>query len=339
MTFSRTATPAFKAALNRIIDVHNSKAYKDGRPIRDCSQATRDERRARIHAFFADLRELGYRLCSPNSIRQKHVKALTELWQQKGLAPRTIHTQMSMLRVFCTWIGKPNLVGDINDYFDPDRIHRHLVATENKAWEAHGIDPLVVIAKAKELDERMGLYLALEHHVGTRGKEAMELRPLQDYDPATGMLVIARGTKGGKARTAHLKKPQQQEVIEWARRVALASGGRIRWPGTTWKQAQKRFYTFARKLGVTKKCLGVTAHGLRHGFLQREYTEQTGLPPPIAGGALGKIDAQTHRMAMERVSMIAGHGRPDVVCLYAGSYGHALRGTKTPADLLGPEHT
>ncbi|TRZ56108.1 MAG: hypothetical protein D4S02_16365 [Rhodocyclaceae bacterium] len=340
MSFSRTATPAFKAALDRIIDAPNRKAHdKRGSQVRDCSQATRDDRRAKIHMFFADLRDMGYRLTDPRSLRQKHVKALTEFWNQKGLAPRTIHTWLSMLRVFCTWIGKPNLVGDTEDYFEPGRVHRHLVATENKCWDAHGIDPLLIILKATALDERFGLYLSLDHHVGTRGKEAMELRPLQDYDPATRTLTISRGTKGGKARAVPLETPEQFETIEWARRVALAAGGRIRWPGTTWKQAQQRFFHFARKLGITKKDLGVTAHGLRHGFLQRVYTKDTGLPPPIAGGALGKIDAQTHWRAMEHVSSVAGHGRRDAACFYAGGYGHSLRGAKTPADLLGPEHT
>ena len=97
-------------------------------------------------------------------------------------------------------------------------------------------------------------------------------------------------------------------------------------PPSTWKQAQQRFYGLIRnRLGISKKALGVTPHGLRHGYVQDEYRELTGLPTPVEGGALGKIDRETHRSASMTVSRWVGHGRIDVTTSYYGSYGHALR--------------
>jgi integrase len=79
------------------------------------------------------------------------------------------------------------------------------------------------------------------------------------------------------------------------------------------------------RLGVCDKNMGVTAHGLRHGFAQRKYRQETGLLTPVEGGALNRIDRNTHKNAALTVSSALGHGRPHVTCAYYGSYGHALR--------------
>ena len=79
------------------------------------------------------------------------------------------------------------------------------------------------------------------------------------------------------------------------------------------------------KLNLTLKGLGVTAHGLRHEYGHGRYEVETGFPPPIKGGALGKIDRETHAMATITVATELGHGRPDVGPSYYGSYGHQLR--------------
>ncbi|MFA6309978.1 MAG: integrase domain-containing protein [Sterolibacterium sp.] len=332
---SRRTSPSFAAELDRIIDIPNRKVYDErGNPIRDCAQSTRDCRRTKIHQFFCDLRGLGYRLPSPLSLRTKHVEALTELWRQKNLAARTIHTQLSMLRVFCHWIKKPNLVADIDQYFDPEQVHRSLVCTENKAWLPNGVQTPDIIAKAKVMDVIMGVILELQDKFGLRVKEALELRPMMNYDRVNMQLLVVQGTKGGKPRIVPVKTPEQRQVLEAAIQLAMKNGGRIRWPRMTWKQAQRRFYYLAGKLGITKEHLGITSHGLRHGYLQNAIKAETGFPPPIEGGApLGKIDAQTYRAALYKVALAAGHGRIDVMCLYGGSYGYRLRKFKTPADL------
>ncbi|MCX7177105.1 MAG: integrase domain-containing protein [Proteobacteria bacterium] len=331
---SRRTSPAFMAELDRIIDVPNRKAYNDrGNPIRDCAQATRDERRRALHQVFCDLRGLGYRLPSPLSLRTKHVEALTELWLKKKQASRSIHTQLSMLRVFCHWIKKPNLVGDIDQYFEPEQVHRSLVCTVNKAWQPNGIDVPEVIAKAKAMNAVMGILLELQDKFGLRTKESIELSPATNYDRANGLLHVVKGTKGGKPRVIVVETAEQRQVLEAAIQLSLKNGDRMRWARLTWKQAQRRFYYYCEKLGITREELGVTAHGLRHGYLQDAIEEETGFPPPIKGGALGKIDAQTYRAALHKVARAAGHGRIDVMCLYAGSYGYSLRKFKTPADL------
>ena len=139
---------------------------------------------------------------------------------------------------------------------------------------------------------------------------------------------------------------------------------RVRWPELTWKKAQSRFYnTIQRKLGIAKAQLGVTMHGLRHGYGQRGYEKVAGVPSPIVhanaskGGGNGTtgsdgsggegsvggessgssgtrsrpleppagLTREKHREASMAVSRWLGHGRVDVTAAYYGTYGHAFR--------------
>jgi site-specific recombinase XerD len=331
--------PYFRIALEKILSENNHKAYdRNGEPVRDCSKRTRQARKEVIFAAFSDIRSLGYGIVSPQSIKKKHVEALTTLWGEKGIAPRTRHTWLSMLRVFCGWIGKKGLVEDIENYYEPSEIRRSGIATTNLSWEAKHIDVAEVIAKAKLLDERFALYLSLQDCFGLRAKESIELRPIKDVNDTCQALMVVHGTKGGRPRILPIETEKQREVLLWASNVAQSSGGRIRWPGLTWEQAQRKYYYFTGRAGITRKEMGVTSHGLRHKFAQSEYRKVTDLPTPIEGGAIGKIDRQTHLKASLIVTQKMGHGRINVMSSYCGSYGHRLRNARTPADLK-PENT
>ena len=328
----------FHDECQRIFYRHNREAYgKRGREPRNCSYKTTDEREKVILHAFADLHQLGFHLPNPRSLREKHIVALATHWAKKGLAARTLHTTFSMLRVFSRWIDKAGLVRDIECYFpDPQVIKRSTVATENRSWTAHGIDPLPVIERARGIDEEVALQLLLQHAFGLRVKESLEIRPAWSLDSDGRTLEVFHGTKGKRPRLVAVDTEQRREAIRWAQEFAARRGtSRIRGRKRTWKQAQRRFYKVMEKLGITKKDLGVTAHGLRHGTAQGEYRRVTRLPSPIEGGALGQIDQKTHQKAAIHVARILGHGRSAVTTAYYGSYGHALRRTKQ--TVTGPD--
>ncbi|GMU47768.1 MAG: hypothetical protein AMXMBFR26_25500 [Porticoccaceae bacterium] len=79
---------------------------------------------------------------------------------------------------------------------------------------------------------------------------------------------------------------------------------------------------------MTRCGLGVTSHGLRHGYAQEKYQDLSGLPPPIAGADPKQVDLVKHREAGIEVSRDLGHGRLAVTTSYYGSHGHALRKPK-----------
>lgn len=324
---------SFLNQLDRILDRFNGKAHgRNGKARRECSVKTRHDREKELKHAFAQLREMGYRLPSPTAIKRKHLYALAKRWQEQGLATRTLHTRFSMLRVFCRWIGKGELVGDIGQYFGGrEALVRITAGEENKNWTAKGIDIQAFIEKAKVVDERLALYLALQHHFGLRVKESIELQPLRAIEDGAECLWVSHGTKGGLPRYVPVETAEQRAVLDWALRVArTARSKRLRWPRLTWTQAQARFYRTMKQLGATRDGLGITAHGLRHGYAQRSYRRETGLPTPIEGGALGRIDYKTHLAASLTVSATLGHSRAEVTNAYYGTYGHALRATKAP---------
>ena len=54
-------------------------------------------------------------------------------------------------------------------------------------------------------------------------------------------------------------------------------------PDHTALQAQPRFYYVVRKFGISKKDLGVVAHGLRHQKVNDVFDDEAGGPSPVRG--------------------------------------------------------
>ena len=295
-----------------------------------CSRKTKDERRQFYLQMTAQLWELKFRIRKLESLAGKHVEALMKHWHQQGVAASSLHTRRSMMNHLCNSLGKKNVVQDITDYLPADEVRRNTICKESKAWEAKKVDPLEIIDLARTIDERLAVILAMQHFFGLRVKESIELRPANALVENNTVLEIHEGTKGGKPRHVPIETDDQMDVVEWARRVAAKGNTkRLRWTDRTWKQAQNRFYHLVRyRLGITGKLMGITAHGLRHGYAHRRYRQETGgLASPVEGGAIGKIDRATHQAASITVSRALGHGRIDVTPSYYGSYGHALRQT------------
>ena len=292
-----------------------------------CSRKTRDDRRQLYFLMMAQLWDKGFKVRKLESLAGKHVQFLMTLWHSQKVAARTLHTRLSMIKHLCESLGKLNVVRPIHEYLPEDAIRRSNVAKESKSWESKNVDPLEIIDLARTIDERLAVILAMQHFFGLRVKESIEFRPAQALVEDGKTIEVFLGTKGGRVRRVPIETDDQQDVFDWARRLAATGNSkRLRWTDCTWKQAQNRFYNLVRKrLGITGKLKGITAHGLRHGYAQRRYRQQTGLPTPVEGGALGRIDRETHMTASLGVSRELGHGRHDVVGSYCGSYGHALR--------------
>lgn len=292
-----------------------------------CSTKTQLERRQTLSLAFGQLWEMGYRIASVGSLGERHVKALVERWDAEGLVPNTLHTRVSVLKVFSTWIGKRGLVQDIDAYLPKARIARHVATTDNKAWHARQIIPETVIEDARAADPRFAVCLELQYQLGLRVKESIELKPAQALLPDGQTLEIYEGTKGGRIRRIELNTPAKRAAFEQGREIAaLNKTGRVRWPGMTWLKARRYFYHLCERQGITRARLGVTAHGLRHSSAQREYRLVAGYSTPVEGGAVGQITRAIHQLASSHVACHHGHGREQVSGAYCGSYGHQLRG-------------
>lgn len=304
----------------------------DGRG--NCGLHTARVRKAALLLCFAQLKVLGYRLQEAKNMRTKHVRALVSFWDSTGLSASEIQNRFSFLTTYCEWMGKRDVMGELSDYLPKERYVRTGIAQENRSWKHNGVDFDVVVEKAKELDERMAAMILMQHTFGLRVKESIEFKPAHSLIDGGKAIEVFLGTKGGRLRRIDMATPEQVAAMTFARLVASKHpSGRLRWPDTTWRQAQGRFYRLMRrKLGISRQQCNVTAHGLRHGNLQGGYTRRTGLPTPIEGGALGQIDWETHQAACREVAKDAGHNRSYVTGGYCGSYGHQLRGTHNSAE-------
>jgi hypothetical protein len=122
----------------------------------------------------------------------------------------------------------------------------------------------------------------------------------------------------------------QRATLSLAASMSQAKNKRIIPLHSTLEQAYQRTRYQMRKLGLTRKALGVTAHGLRHQFAQDFYEKVTGVPSPIRGGDPALLDRDTHLHASYDVMQQLGHSRVDVAASYYGSHGHKLRGKDNP---------
>lgn len=319
---------AFSQDLDQILNQFNNKVYSANKVIpRDCSPKTRRERRNNLRRAFAELYFLNYRLASPRGLKQKHVQALTSYWSQKGLASKTLHGLISNLREFARWIGKRGVVTDVGDYFGGrEDLVRSVATSVDHSWESRGVDFCALFEQAKNLDLRFQIYLRLQRFFGLRVKESIEFRPWLACAMDDDHILVSHGTKGGKQRIVKIRNDNQRQVLADAKTMVGSSRNcRLRWLDMTWQQAQAHFYYLMRRIGATHKLRDISAHGLRHAFLQDEYQIYAKVPSAIKSAGVLPRSRQEHQRAMLAVSLQAGHYRPSISGGYCGSFGHQLR--------------
>lgn len=303
----------WKSSLARVLREHNGIKTTDGTVA---SFETQEKRSSVLYQAFTDLRGLGYRLEEVSQLRGRHVEALTRHWLEKGLAPSTLQNNLSILRTFASWIGKDGMVEHADRYFPQGEAARSSINTEDRSWEARGVDPEQKIAELRQLDERVAIQVELQARFGLRVKESVMLRPhLADKG---AYLAISIGTKGGRDRTVPIDTPEKRELIERAKLLAASKTASTAAPDKSLAQALGHYRRVVAKVGLTKAKLGVTSHGLRHAYASERYQHYAGAASPVRGGNLGLLDREADRAARLEVSEELGHSREGVTTHYLG---------------------
>jgi integrase len=282
------------------------------------SHQTHTKRAQILYASFKELRELGYRLDEPANFKPKHLAALVQFWEKDGQSPSTIQNKISVFRVFSGWIGKAGMIRAAESYVQtPGAATRSYVATEPKGWTANSI-PLEIISQVEEFDARVGLQLRTCLTFGLRVKESVEFKPHRvdkgDY------MIVTDGTKGGRARAVPIDTDEKRELLEQCKRlVGHAKNAFLGDPQHSLLQNKNRFYYVMKKFGITRTQLGVTAHGLRHEYVNGRYELLTGNKSPVEGGTLAKDNPELDYAARITIAEEVGHTRPSIVSCYSGS--------------------
>ncbi|MFM0144985.1 integrase domain-containing protein [Paraburkholderia sp. RL18-085-BIA-A] len=298
----------FKAALEELfltnVDRVHSRTRISAKPL---SIKTQTYRTQQICRSFEELRQNGYALQSPYSLKRKHLQALVDLWIEAKLSGGTIENKLTYLRALGEWMKKPNLVGTLADYADREslRLVRSYVALEDKSWDGNGIDAVAKIEEIAITEPYVAVQLKLQAAFGLRVEESFLLRPAEAVRD-DGLLSVTRGTKGGRDRVVPIGF--KLAVLKEAAQFANPYTGSMIPHGVTKLQWKNRYYNVLAKHGVTNSGIGVTSHGLRHQFLQQMYERLTGVPAAIKG-SVDRVDREVHAEAMQQIVEAAGHSR------------------------------
>lgn len=292
----------FYSELMELLREHGRKAMRKNKTI---SHETMDARKELLVLSMRELRGLGHKLETPYRLQRRHVSALVKSWEESGLAPSTIANRISVLRALSIWIGKPGMIQKAVDFVDdPESVKRQQATTEDKSWSAAGLDIDAMIGLVEQYDARVGLQTRLMKAFGLRKKEAVMFRPLK---ADLGLAIRVRdGTKGGRERVVPIETEEQRQVLALAKSRVKHVNEHIGHPDLTLEQAIRRVNYVFERFGLTKRGLGVTAHGLRHEHLNDLYEQVTGVPSPVRGGSVvGALDKHLHDIARARVSQVS----------------------------------
>ena len=280
-----------------------------------------------LRACFRLLLSMGFRLEKPENLSEKHIEALCKEWHRLGRAPKTMQGNLSVLRIFCGWIGKKNMVKDIFHYLKDvprEELRATTVADRSKSWTANGIDLSEKIRHADSLDWRFGLMLRLQVAFGLRRMEVLQCIPWKNDE---GDKFPVYKTKGGRPRIVYIDNDEQRKVLDTVK-ARLKKNEYLGWNTRRDGKAADLAYTmrlYSRllpQIGITKKDALVSGHGLR-----AQYAENAALIasliPVTLGGTIGQMERDELNLRRAKVSELLGHSRVGVTTAYYGSFGRA----------------
>ncbi|CAN7794634.1 integrase domain-containing protein [Paraburkholderia hospita] len=300
--------PEFRDAMLKLFDENVSRVHSTTRiSNRALSIKTQEYRAAKLCKAFKELRDGGFALQTPWSLKHKHVQHLVDKWIAAGQSGGTIENKLTYLRAIAQWMGKTNLIGSLGEYADRDALglKRSYVATEDKSWAAHGVDAVAKIDEIAQTCPYTAVQLKLQAAFGLRIEESFMLRPAEAARNPR-LLAVTRGTKGGRPREVPIET--KIGILVEAARLSNGQTGSTVPADRTLRQWRDWYYYVLEKHGVTRRGIGITSHGLRHEYLQTLYEETAGVPAPIKR-ADARPDPQLHEEAMRRVVEAAGHSR------------------------------
>ncbi len=275
------------------------------RQSREGSYATQVRRERDLTLIANQLHELGYRRLRAQSLKPKHVEALTRHWLSQGISAGTIKNRMASVRWWAHKVNRQNVVARSNEHYGIP--NRRFVTDESKAAAVTGAD------LDKVRDEHVRMSLELQQAFGLRREEAIKLQP-SFADRGDHLVLKASWTKGGKERLIPVRTEMQRDVLDRARR--LAGLGSLIPSNRNYVHQLHVYEGNTRRAGLSRM------HGLRHAYAQNRYLELTGWKSPASGGP-GRKTMTPEQREIDRdvrltISRELGHEREAVTNVYLG---------------------
>ena len=299
-----------------ILKIHNKKHANRNKTI---SLKTQKTRRNVIIQLCGHIHALGFRVDNVNGICQKHIRAVVQDWLKTGYAPGTVTNKLNIYRIFFhTWCGRRGVVPENKELFDsPELYTRKQASTNDKSWTGNHVDFLAVYKQIKESDPQVAIQLLLSLVFGLRDQEAAYFRP-HECDKRD-FIYVKYGTKNGLQRDVPVETQLQRDVLEYCKLHVVSVYGSTIPDDYTSEQWMRHYSYVLRKFGISKKDLGVTAHGLRHEFLIDNYEAITGFPAAIRGEVESTLENKLKdRLARKKTQSLSGHARNSITNAYLG---------------------
>lgn len=287
------------------------------------SRYTRHQRIKFLRLFINQLHACGYHPQFLDNIRVHHVKAVVSAWEQKGLVTRVLQTRLSAIRMLFAWMGRAHGLPANRMLLSKHHWRSRSVATRDKTWAGNGLDVFQVIKQVPKKYMWIRFSLALQRCFGLRVKESMLIH-IHSADGGD-VLRIRWGAKGGRSRDIPIETSAQRDLIERIK-AFVPVGESLIGPLYSKSLLQARHEydnVISKMLGINRKTIRVTSHGLRCEYLCEQYLKFTGETAPIKGGR--PIDPALDRAARDYIAKLAGHNRRGVASAYLGA---VLRSSK-----------
>jgi len=272
---------------------------------RDGSFGTQSNRAWLLSLMANQLHELGYRRMNADSLKPKHVVALTKHWQTTNISTGTQKNRLSALRWWAKKVRKQNVVARDNGFYGIGS--RRYVTNYSKSQDLD-LDKL-----ARINDPHIELSLKLQTVFGLRREEAIKFQPR--YAIQTDHLKLKSSwCKGGRARTIPITTDEQRALLTEI--DDFVKGGSLIPAQLTYVQQLHRYEGKTRRAGLSK------LHGLRHGYAQRRFETIAGYACPAMGGPTSKELTTEQRALNEKaramISAELGHSREAITAVYLG---------------------
>ena len=273
------------------------------------------------------LHTLGFYLNDVGNLKEKHIDAIVRSWHAQGHANKTMQNQLSRLRIFAGWIGKPEIIrqGGLPTYLPEVEAKSLTVKTyseASKSWTGRGINVVEMYQKAKLEDTRLGGMILMGLAFGFRKKENLRIKPWK-ADFGNELRVDGSVAKNGRFRSIPIDTTTvygqfQRWALDEVKSLCKRSET-LGWPGLSYKGSENRYYYFMSKLGITKADAGVSGHGLRAEFAEN-LALWRGLLPPSLGGSIDQMDKAERKAITNEVSKQLGHDFEHTIGAYFSTF-------------------
>jgi Phage integrase, N-terminal/Integrase len=301
---------------------HGRKAMRGERGI---SYKTMYERKKACLLFLKQLYERGMRIRHLKNLERRHIEALVQTWTENKYGGTTLRTYWAFLKWMVSYLAqqdpsKKRLMDDMSSFFsDPSVLTVITDGSVDRGLSAKELTGEVLYDKVFKEDPRVAVCVALGAHFAMRIKESFLFRPHVHWDGGSSPVHIIKGTKGGRPRVySSPLTAGDKYLLELARTFCVSECDSMVPAGVSLKKWTSHARYVLRKVGITKKDLGVTFHSLRHERFHGIYRDRTGKEPPVRGGQ-SDVPALLDESARAQVSADAGHHRLSITVHYLGS--------------------